>query len=609
MSDLLICSNMKQLKNLKKMCGYSYTVGTSKYSFFSECKINGEPVIYLELAELSNSDRIWEIVDKVMQIIESCGIENSYLYRVSYHAEGGFATTIDVLLQNIKLFKRVTGEYGIESVYFADDKENWIINETFFICLHSMGMKCRIFDAECEKEQNVLFTLRRSKYNPVVVRSEFNPQEHDGTLRYYRGRESKSIGDGKAKETEVGFLYASREDGKQVQWSIDDVRLYKDRFSVGIISLYRNGDNETFRKNNIEVECLEDYFNRELFEENYRIYIKDSRRIADELQGLKVTFEGVDLSEYLIRKVISYIEKTCLTKLYIDTCSKAFFRYHNYKIIKSWGDTNFWENNVMYANSRNDNTKFFRRDVLRLYQTREYEPYANEIAVRLMEDKEVYRMSILRNFIGKIYYLPGYCMEDFINGISDIDISISGQIKVLFAPSRPLAGFSTVKGFFDTCTNILERLPSEQCKVYFKNHPGIDEAMRIEIEGKYELNENIECIDNRRGIWPELEKCDIVITSPSTVVFDAIQAGKPVFCIAISQNYELICHHEGGINIYRDVNKCCDELLEMFKDRDKLKATLESIANRQNDYLKGLAGKMPENGYKDLWDIIEKEMG
>ncbi len=610
MIDLIICSNMIQLENLKNRCSPQYLAATSKYSFYAVCKKAGVPVIYLEPEERSDFDAVVSIIDRIMGVIDDCDVQNRYLYRVSYHVEGGFPSIIDMLLQNIRLLKRVTRKYNINKMYLCDDKENWQVNEAAFILAQSAHLQCQIADEYGRTEREVLFTLRRSSYNRNVRKSEFDPREHAKDRIQYLQQKSSIREYDRIEEKEIGFLYAAVNNGKHFQWTLDELQMFADRFQVEVISFYRSEDNERFRGSHVSVVCLEDYFDRALFAENYEIYLRDSRCIADKLnESLEYVYDGIDLSAYLKRKVINYIERVCFQKLYIDTCSSVFFKTHKYKIIRAWGDTNFWQSNVIYANTRQHDTKLLRKETLEIFRTKIYEPYSNEILLRMWCDKEAYNYWTLKNFSGRIYYLFDYNWTNFVKGISASKLFLTEQVHILFAPSSPLIGYSTVKSFFETCMTVLGRLPSEQCIVTFKNHPNIEKEIQSEIETRYISSEYIQYIDKMSGIWSEIQSCDIVITTASTVMFDAVKAGKPVFCIASCQDYELIRHHEGAIKIYRDVNECCDYILELLGNRQKMELELQKLVHKQNEYLKALVGEIPENGYGGLYDILNKEIG
>ncbi len=610
MVELLVCSNRKQLKQLKNICGSEYIIGTSKYAFYVECKKTNETIVYLEPDELSDYSTIISIIKRITNIIESCNLQKQYLYRISYHLEGGLPSTIDRMLQNIKVIKKVFQEYRIDKIYLVDDKENWMINEAFFIYAHNKRIDCHILDELAEKEQACLFTLRRSNYNPNPERLGFDTQEQLEQWKYWMNQENKHPRSLEMKSFEMGFLYAASNNGKHLKWALDDIQLYQNEFNVGIISFYNNEDNEYFRQKGISVECLEDYFDKELFEKNYKIYLEDCQYITNRIdENLYFILDDIDLSEYLNRKFLNYLERTCFHKLYIDTCSHTFFKIRKYCLIEAWGNTNFWQSNILYANSRHWNTKFFRRDIVEVFDAKEYEPYANEICIRIWCNKKMNAIWDLGNYTGKIYSVPDYNWRHYIRNVREsIKLSLENKIKILLAPTCPLIGFSTVKNYLNICTSVLETLPSEQVTIFFKNHPNIEKELEDEIEQKYSTKKNILFVNKMQGIWEVIQICDFVITDVSTVIFDTIKAGKPVFCIAGCQDYEFIRHHEGNFKIYRDIDKLCKDVIAFSKDRYRLEKQLQSMLCNQDTFIKNLVGKTMEDGYKALHDVIREEM-
>ena len=215
----------------------------------------------------------------------------------------------------------------------------------------------------------------------------------------------------------------------------------------------------------------------------------------------------------------------------------------------------------------------------------------------------------LGNYTGKIYSVPDYNWRHYIKNIPEsIKLSPDNKIKVLLAPTCPLIGYSTVKNYLNICTSVLEMLPSEQVTVFFKNHPNIDKELEDEIEQKYSTNKNILFVNKMQGIWEVIQTCDFVITDVSTVIFDTIKAGKPVFCIAGCQDYEFIRHHEGNFKIYRDIDKLCKDIIAFSKDRHRLEKQLQSMLCNQDTFIKNLVGKTMEDGYKALHDVIREEI-
>lgn len=613
MQNLIVCSNLRQLRNLNGIVVGNYMVATAVYDFYDECKRQREEVVYLESSELSDHKMVWSILDTITDVMQRCETEKSYLYRVSYHLEGGIPTTVDTVIQNLKIVENTIRAYGIERIYLVDDKENWMLNEAFFLFANAKGIECRILDEDGEKEQLCLFTLRRSKYNPNIKQSKFSSQVHQEQLKVYREKKSISLNNTDLQAVTIGLLHGAKNNGKHLIGTEEEVDLFRGQFDVEIISFHQSADNDYFRERGIRVACLEDYFDRDLFEKNYQIYLRDCQCIVDQLQsGLHVHVGDIDLSEYLKRKLINYMERECFDKVYFDTCSDTFFKTHKYNLIEAWGNTNFWQNHIIYANCRQWNIKLFRREVLEILQFVSYEPYANEIELRIFFDKVVNEYCHLKDYHGRICYLPDFKWINFDKNITEGSIcSTKEEVKILFAPTYPFVGNSTVKNYFNICTNILDRLPSKSCKVFFKNHPNLNEKIRIEIETKYSGKKYVECIDNRRGIWDVMEQCDIVVTDVSTVIFDSIKMGKPVFCIAGCQDYELVKWHKDNFAIYRDIHVLCDELLAILANRDEMKEKLQAVVKKQTDYIAALTkadGKGATDAYAALYSILEEEI-
>lgn len=100
---------------------------------------------------------------------------------------------------------------------------------------------------------------------------------------------------------------------------------------------------------------------------------------------------------------------------------------------------------------------------------------------------------------------------------------------VLYAPTWLDSDQTTT--FFDACSQILDRLPSEY-NVIVKLHPNLesgDPASYYSILGKYEDRKNIVFLKDYPIVYPLLAHTDIYIGDMSAVGYDFLTFNKPMF--------------------------------------------------------------------------------
>ena len=613
MRSLFICNAMEELQYLKDRCEGEYLIGTIDMDFYILCSNAKECVVFLESEDtmLNYNRDTWDIIDKINDIIKSCKLEQEYLYKISYHIEGGLPLHIAETLSNIKLLNKIIEKNCIKKINMIDSAKNWKMNEAAFLAAYYNEMEYVISDVHGFKTKDCLYTLERTGYKIGNKECSFSTEKQsDRISRLLEQDDHKK--DTLNEQYDIGFLYAAVDNGKHYVWLMGDLPLFKDDFKIGIIVFYDSGDVSKFRSQGFHVDCIEEYFDKTDFMKKYRIYLRDCKTIITALNNnFHVAYAGIDMTEFLRRKVINCLEREVFDHLYMDSCMEKYFAYKKYRLIETWGTSNFWQTQLAYANTKNAGTKFWRIETNEILYGKFYEPDADIISIRFFANHKIRDKVELKDFSGNCYYCYDYVYgEQFYKNCDLAKKPVRSPIKILFAPTYPFPGISTLKNYIHTCSTILGELPNAGYKIIFKNHPNIDRSLETEIYDKYCDNENIEIVDKYENISEAFCKCEFVITDASSVLFDSAVAQKPVFCIVGCQDYELSKQHEEGFCMYRDVIKMCESLVDLLGKPEQLEEKLNKMIERQNAYIKKIVGVRPVgHPMKYIHDILKSEMG
>ena len=613
MLSLFVCNTEKELLCLKKRCTGDYLIGTTEVNFYQSCINVQERVVFLETEDtmLDYHSDTWDIVNKINSIIKTCNLEWEYLYKISCHIEGGLPYHIEEILSNIKLLEDIIETYGIKRINMIDSPKNWKINEAAFLVAYCKRMDYNILDSHGCKTKDCLYTLERSRYNIRNKECRFCAEKQKDRLNELLAKKDCKK-DVPGEEYDIGFIYAAVNSGKHYGWLMGDLSFFQDDFKIGIIVLYESEDLQKIRSQGFHAECVEEYFDKIDFMEKYSTYLRDCETIVTALNNaFHIEYTGIDLTEFLCRKVINCLERESFEYLYMDSCMNRYFADKKYKLIRAWGNSNFWQTRLAYANTRNAGPKFWRIERNEVLDAKLYEPDADIVSIRFFANDEIRNKVELKHFNGNCYYCYDYLLGGQFYKNYNLEKRVkSSLLRILFAPSYPFLGVRTLKNYFHICESILGKLSVAGYKIALKNHPNIDRNLENDIYVKYCNNENIEVINKYENISEEFCKYDFIITDASTVLFDAAVAQKPVFCIVGCQDYELCKQHEEGFFMYRDVTDMCNELVALIGKGKQLEQRLNEMLERQNAYIKKIVGSQPfGNSMSYVHEILKSEMG
>lgn len=607
MKSLLICSNEQELIWLKQQCKDDYCIGTVDYDFFRRGKKNEENIFFLEAESLMPKEKVWEVTDIINNIIKKCNLEKEYLYLVSYHIEGGIPLQIAQMILNIDILVEMISQNNIQQICMVDNKKNWQLNEAAFLVANAFRMQCLIVDEDTGSEKLYLYTLRNSEY---YARKEKNFEEwqmqYEMIKKFYkRPRKGKN---NQKNRCDIGCLYPVVNNQKHLFWFMNEINEYRNCMGLNIIAFYDSDDIKKMRECGLNVDVLEDYLEIEVFLTEIREHLINITVIKEMMEKeLRVNYRNVDLSIFLRRKLLNCFERDCIEHIYIDCCMQKYFKNNEYKYIKAWGNSNFWQTILSYQNTRNANTKLYLFDNDILFLEKMNEPNANIIYMRIFPNEKHKNTVLSENFKGDIYYCPNINYQKRFYCNLGKRKRIGKRISILFAPSCPFVGVRTYKNYCNICKTILSVLPSSECKLLFKNHPNIDKGAEEEIYRGFRNNNDIEIIDKSEGINSLWNDVDFVITDYSTVLADAVMAQRPVFCIAGCQDYQLAKKYSDGFYVFHSVEDMCLHIQQILARKEEIDGIIENILLRQNEFMRKIIGEYSVNVEKQIDKIFRKE--
>ena len=602
MSNLLFCDNDEELMWLKEHCSGNYVIATSNFSFYNQIKSDGG--VFLESNEIIRSEETWQIIEQINKITrESEHVTRTLIYQLSYQLDSGLPEEIALFLSNLNLIALLTDKYQVQNFYTVDNKANWFMNECIFIYTKSRLLNFYILDGKNGNRQDYLYTMR-------YVYKDSGDKIRNQALRKQELEKLKTILNNpvyKKTETEqwcqTGVLYCERDCMKHVTWTKQYVSAIG--HDVKIISFYHSGDNEKLKEHVADLDCLEDYFSLKIFRKKYLRFVRDRNIILKNLQQkLKSEYKDIDISLYLLKKVVNYYYREVLGYVYMDSCAEQYFAFHRFNLIRIWGDSNFWQTQICYENTRNDKTKLFRIFVNGVLDEKLYEPNQNIIHFFFCPNEQVRNSIINKHYTGNVYFI-----SDVIHGADFYENSVTyhereNGLKVLILPTSIAHGMHTYFEYNLKYPYLLRYLSRLKCTITFKNHASMDEFADRKLKEEFGSYHNITFMDQAESCYDVLACCDLVITDISTIIFDAACFRKPVLCVVDNNQYQLIKHHRRGFMIYRSPESVCRYI------RNVIENDLETdwIVERQNQYMEEILGGYDENIQVRMRKILECEI-
>lgn len=598
---LLCCDSQEEWMILKNICNAGYMIATSDYKFFKNIREQEDRVVFLESNESNPYEAIWEILDQIHAIVDE-EIEDRFfrLFHLPYHVEGGFPTKIAQMIINLNLISAIVKDNDICEIYIFDNVHNWIMNESIFLYSRSRGITCHILAPNSKEEKTSLKTLNQLKGIKENLYNEELFQKEKGKVgALINTSAGKGIKETTKEKEDVGILYCPdflyR---KHVDWVLR--RIDAIGHDTTVICFYDTEAVSEFRQKGLKTDCLEDYFEESDFISAYDDLNKKRvavlQRLADQL---KVSYQGTDLSKWLLLKLRNQYFRELLTYLYMDVCAGNYFKQRKFAFIHVWG-TESWQTWICYDNTRDVNSKLFKIEFAGFISYKWKMSFPDMLsAMFTMDDKERFSQTFVNDYRGKVVPI---CDPNWSGRSAVVEHSRSDRKKRIgILPTGILKGFTTYRFYYATWMPLIDRLLDLGYEIVFKNHPALRDCWEEDVEARYQDNEQVTILASGERIDKALALCDMVITDISSAAYDAAMAQKAVFCIVDRQGYEMIQQHSRGFSIYQ----CVAELVKDIENVAKNGEIYERVLDRQNTYMAEITGDKDNDRIEFVYTVLQ----
>lgn len=491
-------------------------------------------------------------------------VNKKYLYEIGMHIEGsGIEQTVADIIGECEKYSVLLEKYGITEVYVCCDEKNvidvevlrlyakekhiqlkicysskWDLNDwkQFFYCCSSLAnRKFKCFYYFC----NSFITFLRAFLSGKMFLWKKNLEEH----QYECGR--------------IWFSYAI----KHYNWGKCKLSVFNHDLSFNVICVDTQKEvKQRFTNSGISAMQLEDAglclwsISRAIFS----FYI-DLVKLHKGLKRLCIDYADMNLAEIVKFRIWQHVLLDVPHAIIVDEYARNYFAHNSYKYIEAWLGSNSIYTRIFHHHTRNANTVFFRvyNDIYSINYSVSKEVENGMIDVLFIGRNNVYNIDDVykkNGWNGKCYFLSNTVK----NEKSDMEINAyKEKIKILWAPSYPLRGIFSARLWEQINAELFEGLIDFDAELYVKYHINQDSRNVMEMYQRYS-SVKVHFVGKEQAIEKCLSEVDIVITTPSLVVFDAMKLNKPVFVIRMEGMRGLIT--ELNFLEYKSVGSALDAM-------------------------------------------------
>ena len=585
MKGLFFCDHVETLykheKNLKKYEElWLITNSTAVVNDEIVKRINAS-VYLVDSDEKICNEETWDIIKKINEVIDSTHTNyGHFLYEISYLIEGGAASDINDTLFYInyilKIFNnRIADEYGCDSINSPMFNAIECISSTFGKKMIHLSIKDNM--KEWVKCTNLSYYYRnyRTIKNIIKIR---------------KGGNSSPLSD------EIWILHSS-DATKHIEWQKECIETYMKDFNYRIICINAPLANANFNENRINSVNLEDIFHCKIIPSAIWNSNIDIRKIVKTIENnFKVNYKGIDITKKIKEICLKYIKTCSLKNVIYYLLLNKFLKYNDTRLLTGDGDSNNVLNRTAYECSKENKKyiKIFKETASGSVFAEEsfsiYEPNSNIFSFRIFHEKSILE-SIYRKqgWMGHAYYSNR--INDTSSRYNKYEI-LNTRIKVLWAPSYPFVGVYSFSDFSHENGMILEGANKIGYDLTIKYHPNHPSDIISEIKNKLPLY--VKLVDKNLSIHECINACDVIITTPSTVIYDGMRAHKPVVCIVSDNTFSYVSHMMEVILI---VN--CKEM-DINRIIDYVKDNYYEIVDKQDIFLKEYYYTKPDTSISEI---------
>lgn len=542
--NLFLCDTIEEFNMLSKVQRKNLTnkdvlIGTVESRFYLYCKSN-YPNLKCELVEYSGKNKNDIITDYLRGINNIMGddIEKKYIFEVDYSIEGsGIAQEIANVVYNTETCMALYEKYKFNKMYIYCNKNNYLIVEILREISKQKNIPIKIIYNHSLSTSNILERIfissnnrvKRLKYLYYYLRLSRMYLKFLIACFKYDENKSDSI-----EYYDVGRICFT-DAIKHYNWGRKKVEECNKRFKYNIICAGTN--KETYNRylnEGIDVNQFEDrYVNKRYVLKQFIMYFKELSKILKRENRLRILHNKLDISQAIYHRIKQHLLITVPEGIKIDCIAKSYFEKNKYALIEGCMGGNSIYTRVFYYNTRRENTLFFRElnyDTYPIQPKYGQEVEANIIGLRFFcgnYGKEIYESYYKNGWNGESVFL-----KSSIGSIQDvIKTRPTERIKILWAPSYPLIGFYSYSAWYAQNEVFIQEISRQELfDLTIKYHINQDDYSIETLKEKF-VNSRIRFIDKKEPIEKYLLESDIVVTNPSTVIYDAMLKNRVVMAI------------------------------------------------------------------------------
>lgn len=610
---LIVCDSINELNLIIQKWGKSiktdfliFTTNIRFYHLYShEYKIKLFESKYPVLVEETTL-----ILKEFNEFIRMVIKKKNYVYEVGYSVEGsGIEQNIADILNTTKVCMDFFNQYKFKSIFLCYNKNNALLIEVFREIAKSYRLKIKV----C--------TLSVLKINQLKNRIEYSSGIGIKCFKYiyYLGKGIYTyfkllltiVVNFKARFSEVQYWDVGKiqfsNAAKHFFWSIHYIKILNRNLKLNNICIHTDEMKERLLKEGLRTT---DFGKSYVYFSYYCVsvvsYYYNIIKIWYKLRLIRVIREEVDISKIIKHRMWQHLLLTVPKVIDLDCKAKGYFEKNKFKIIESMLGGNTSCTRVFYYHTRKEKTVFYRihnHGRAPITSPLFYECEAEIIQLRFFTEIErqvTYEWYNKMGWKGNALLLEGSILtREEVNKTSTVKEE-NEKCCILWAPSYPVLGYYIPSIFYKVNEIIVNEFARMDINLLVKYHWNQDESMVKEIKDSYQAKANVKFIDRTQSIEECMKKADIVITTLSTVIFDAILASRPV--VIISEGHTIIMNKKLELQEFENVEEAVEFTKKLIHDKNKR----EMIHAYQKEKMEDFSRRCNKDVCQDIVSELEK---
>lgn len=604
MNALLFCQNEKI--NLKQFIKYEkvYVVSNNwklkkkveKVDNFLFCLFETETFIFYK-----ETEEIAKLINRIINTTKLC--KPSYLYELCYSVEGGIGGKIADVLYSINTFQNIIQDRNIDVFYC----EQYGTEDSFALeCIaNHLGkricyLKQRVYNWD-ELKRKIYLEDRLVWRQMLDIRAQVNWLRQ--TVKIHKLNKWKTSLDTACEIGIINFTNTIRHVENWIEWAraLGGISrcFYCCGADIAADKFVQGGEKAVSIEGNLQYRYLvADYISFLL--DRYRILKKIRKEV-------NVLFQGVNVSKYIIKLYCRSLSREKFSNIIYERMVNDFVKENKCLFLIGMGNSNNVMNCIFSHAYRKNNISIpfasngYTGGILLPQYEMGFdlnEPYVNIMNVRFFL-KNSQELSYLRQWgwKGKAYVAARVRSMETIS--TELPAANS-RLTILWAPSYPARGGYSISTFRKDNEYIINGTAGQEVDLYIKFHP--NQNMDMVTDLLENIPDNIHVVEHTELVKKYILMADLVITSPSSIVFDAAANNRAVICMINAKFYQWTKSFRRGFIFLRREKIDLSYIIQLHKDKKTFNEIIQKCVDRQNAFRVSLSDKTKE----DIPDILKK---